>query len=173
MTDYLASRMGQVKVEGDYATLTFERRLPHPPEVVWRPLTEKEQLARWYMTKAQLDGRVGGTIDYWSGLAQFHVTGKILAWDPPRVFEHEWNVEPRPELPNGERAVIRWELAREGDGTRLNLTHRHLSRQISMGFAPGSHVFLDRLEAQLDGAPLPDFRKGVEGLRMSYAHRSS
>jgi uncharacterized protein YndB with AHSA1/START domain len=172
MTDYPADRLGQVEVEGDYATLNFQRRLPHPPEAVWEALTESKQLAKWYMTRARIDGRVGGTIDFWAGPSQFHVTGSILAWDPPRVFEHEWNVEPRPELPKGERGVIRWELVREGDGTVLSLTHRHLTWQTSTGFAPGTHAFLDRLEAQLENAPLPDWRRRVEELRTSYPRRS-
>ncbi|MGI0080930.1 MAG: SRPBCC domain-containing protein, partial [Nitrososphaerales archaeon] len=96
---------GHVNMEGQYATLTFERRLPHPPEAVWEAITETAQLAEWYMTRARIDGRVGGSIDFWSGPSRLHVTGSILVWDPPHVFEHEWNVEPRPELPKGEQSI--------------------------------------------------------------------
>ncbi|MGI0090575.1 MAG: SRPBCC family protein [Nitrososphaerales archaeon] len=163
------SQLGNVIVEGEYATLRFERRLPHPPEAVWEAITEPGQLAQWYMTKAQIDGRVGGSIDFIAGISQLHVTGKILVWDPPHVLEHEWNVEPRRELPKGERTVIRWELVREGNGeTLLKLTHRNLTRQTSMGFAPGTHAFLDRLEAHLNKAHLPDWIKRVEEMRSSY-----
>ncbi len=170
MTDYPARHLGRVTVEGEYATLSFERRLPHPPEVVWEAITEPVQLAKWYMTKARIDGRVGGSIDFWSGPSQFHVTGSILVWDPPHVFEHEWNVEPRRELPTGERAVIRWELVQEGDETVLKLNHRHLTRQTSLGFAPGTHAFLDRLEAHLNKTSLPDWMKRVEEMGSSYPH---
>src|SRR3989441_4324514 len=90
-----SSRAGTLTFEGDYATISFERRIRHPIQVVWEALTESEHLARWYMTRAHLEAREGGSIDYWSGPAQYHVTGKILTWQPPRVFEHEWNVEPR------------------------------------------------------------------------------
>lgn len=168
MTDSDRERLGRVEVEGDYATLIFEWRLPHPPEAVWDAITEPEELAKWYMTKAKIDGSVGGSIDFMAGISQFHVTGKILAWDPPHLFEHEWNVEPRKELPKGERAVIRWELVREGNGTVLKLTHRNLTRQTSLGFAPGTHAFLDRLEARLDKAPLPEWVKRVNEMRSSY-----
>jgi uncharacterized protein YndB with AHSA1/START domain len=170
MMDNQTRPLGQVIVEGDYATISFERRLPHPPEVVWAAITEPEQLAKWYMTKARIEGKASGMIDFLAGPSQFHVTGTILAWDPPHVFEHEWNVEPRPELPKGERGVIRWELIREGDETVLKLTHRHLTRQTTMGFAPGTHAFLDRLEAHLNHSSLPDWRIRVEELRMSYPH---
>ncbi len=173
MTDSITRPLGQVIVEGNYATISFERHFPHPPEVVWAAITEPEQLAKWYMTKARIEGKTGGIIDFWAGPSQFHVTGRILVWNPPNVFEHEWNVEPRPELPKGEHAVIRWELAPVGDETVLKLTHRHLTRQTSMGFAPGTHAFLDRLEAHLNKTSLPDWRKRVEEMRSSYPHWGS
>src|SRR5207244_6343559 len=102
-----SSRAGTLTFEGDYATITFERRIRRPSQVWWEALTESEHLARWYMTRAHLEAREGGSIDYWSGPAQYHVTGKILTWQPPRVFEHEWNVEPRMELPKGEKSIVR------------------------------------------------------------------
>lgn len=173
MADAQVSRLGHVTLEGEYATLTFERRLPHPVEAVWEAITEPGQLANWYMTKARIDGRVGGNIDFWSGPSQLHVTGSILVWDLPHVFEHEWNVEPRPELPKGERAVIRWEIVNEGGETLLKLTHRHLTRRTAQGFASGAHVFLDRLEAHLNKSPLPDWRSRVEEMRLSYPHWGS
>jgi hypothetical protein len=92
-----------------------------------------------------------------TGPAQFHWTGKVMVWDPPRVFEYEFNVDPRPELPEGERTVVRWELASAGSGTSLTLTHRHLTQRTASGFAPGTHVLLDRLAGQLAGGSLPDW----------------
>lgn len=101
MTTFHSSRAGTLTFEGDYATLTFERRISHPVQVVWEALTEPEHLARWYLTKARVEAREGGSIDYLTGPAQVHVTGKILIWEPPRVFEHEWNVEPQKGSPEG------------------------------------------------------------------------
>ncbi len=159
---------GTLTVDGGYATIRFERWYRHPVEVVWRALTEPEHLARWYMTKARLDARPGGSIDYVSGISQFHVTGKILTWDPPRVFEHEWNVDPGQYLPKGERGILRWELVPDGDGTILRLTHRHLTQQTATGFISGTHAFLERLEEELDGKPLRNWVKRVEELRAVY-----
>ncbi len=168
MTTPHTSRGGTLTFEGEYATITFERSIRHPVHFVWEALTESEHLARWYMTKARLDARAGGSIDYWSGPAQFHVTGKILAWQPPRVFEHEWNVEPRKELPKGEKSIVRWDLTPDGDATLLRLTHRRLTRQTAIGFASGIHAFLDRLEDELDGAPLSDWGARVNEVRAQY-----
>lgn len=150
---------GKVVIEGDEATLVFWRRLPQPPEAVWKALTDPSELSGWYMTKALIDGREGGTVDFQAGPSRLHVTGRILTWDPPRTFEHEWKVAPRPELPSGEDATIRWELRRDGDGTILHLEHRNLNRETALGFAPGTHAFLDRLEAQLSRQPLPNWQE--------------
>lgn len=160
------SHLGQVKVEGELATLTFERHLVHPPEAVWKAITEPEELSKWYGAEVQIDGRVGGSVHF----ARRHgtVTGSILAWDPPRVFEHEWKVE-RSGSPKMENGVIRWELESEGEGTLLTLIHRNMPTQIARLFAPGVHAALDSLEAYLEGAPLPDFAKRVEELGRSYA----
>ena len=163
-----SSSAGTLTFEGDHATITFERRIRHPIHVVWEALTESEHLARWYMTRARLEGREGGSIDYWSGPAQYHVTGKILAWQPPRLFEHEWNVEPRKELPKGEKSIVRWELTPDADGTLLRLTHKRLTRPTAIGFSAGIHAFLDRLEDELDGAPLTDWPARVAEVRGKY-----
>lgn len=168
MTASSAEKRGTVTVDGEHATLEFERRLAHPVQVVWKALTDPEHLARWYMTKARLDARPDGRIEYVSGISQFHVTGRILTWDPPRVFEHEWNVEPREYLPAGERSVVRWELTPDGDATILRITHRHLTRQTATGFVSGTHAFLDRLEDELDGRPLTNWTKRVDELRPLY-----
>lgn len=162
------SGTGAVTYEGDTATITFERRIRHPVEAVWAALTEPGQLARWYLTEARIEGRPGGSLDYVSGPNRLHVTGKVLTWDPPRVFEHEWNLEPQPWMPNGERSLVRWELTPDGDGTVLRVTHRRLSRALASGFVAGVHAFLDRLEEQLDGLPLTDWTARVEALRASY-----
>jgi uncharacterized protein YndB with AHSA1/START domain len=78
---------GEVIIEGDYATLRYERRLSYPREVVWKAITDPKELAAWFNNKAVIDGRNGGTIDFVTAPAGFHTTGRILVWDPPRVFE--------------------------------------------------------------------------------------
>lgn len=163
------SPTGDIQYDGEYATLTFSRRVRHPPEDVWSAITDPKQLQSWYMTRAVIASGRGGSIDFISGPSHFHATGRILRWDPPpRLFEHEWKVEPRPELPSGEESLVRWELARDGDGTRITLVHQRLTRRTATGFAPGIHAFLDRLAAQLDGASIPDWRGRVEEVRKHY-----
>ena len=159
---------GAVVMEGKLATLVFRRRFDQPPELVWRALTDPSELSKWYMTKAVIDPREGGAVDFVSGPSRLHVTGRILTWDPPKVLEHEWKVEPRGELPSGEDAVIRWELRRDGGGTILHLEHRRLNRETALGFAPGTHAFIDRLEAQLSGRPLPSWQERYQKVAPQY-----
>ena len=150
---------GQVIMRDQKATLVFERRICYPPEVVWKALTDPMELRVWYMSEAKIEGRNDGTIDLVSGPSRLHITGKILVWDPPNAFEHEWKVAPRDELTSGEDAVIRWELHRDGSGTILRLEHRNLNSKTAVGFAPGTHAFLDRLEAQLGKKSLPEWQE--------------
>jgi uncharacterized protein YndB with AHSA1/START domain len=166
-----AAPAGEVRIEGDHASLYFDRFLPHPPEAVWAALTEPAQLAQWSMNQATIEGREGGSIDFVTAPANFHWTGRILAWEPNRVFEHEMTMGPRHDLPfdmPGEQAVVRWELSPEGSGTRLRLSFRNLRRMTALGFAPGQHVLLDRLAAQLANEPLPNFMQGQETVRGLY-----
>jgi hypothetical protein len=64
--------------------------------------------------EASTEPRVGGRIAQVSGPAQYRSEGTILAWEPPRLFEYEWNVAPVPEMPRGERAIFRFELSWDG-----------------------------------------------------------
>jgi uncharacterized protein YndB with AHSA1/START domain len=160
--------LGTLAFDGDYATMTFTRRIGHPPEAVWSAITDPEELNGWYMTRAKITAGRDGSIDFVSGPSQFHVTGRILSWDPPRLFEHEWKVAPRPELPSGEDSIVRWELARDGRETLMTFTFRKLTRGTAIGFASGMHAFLERLEAQLDGKPMPEWLGRVAELRKQY-----
>ena len=162
---------GTVTIEGEYATLRYERRLSHPREVVWKAITEPRELAGWMNTKTVIDGSNGGTIDFINTVSGFHTTGRILAWNPKRVFEYEWHIAPNPSLPNGElQAIIRWELKQDGDSndTLLILTHSRLTKLTSLRFAPGWHAYLDRLEASLNTEVPPDWMQRFAEVKELY-----
>jgi uncharacterized protein YndB with AHSA1/START domain len=162
---------GTVTIEEEYATLRYERRLSHPREVVWKAITDPKELAGWMNTKAVVDGRNGGTIDFVNTVSGFHTTGHILVWDPQHIFEYEWHIAPNPSLPNGEpESVIRWELKQDGDSnnTLLTLTHSHLTKSTSLRFAPGWHAYLDRLEASLNNAVPPDWMQRFTEVKELY-----
>jgi uncharacterized protein YndB with AHSA1/START domain len=145
----------EVTTDGEQATLVFRRVLHHPPARVWSAITEPEQIRTWFVTEAKIDGRRGGSIDLVTGADRVHTTGRILEWEPPRVYEYEWRVPPGGFVPKGENGIVRWELTPAHDGTLLVLTYRRLSRSTAARLARGYSLFLDRLAAQLDGTELP------------------
>ena len=161
---------GTVIIEGEYATLRYERRLSHPREVVWKAITDPKELVVWFKQRAVIDGRSGGTIDFVNEITGFHATRRILAWDPPHVFEHEWHIAPRPDLPDGEPdALIRWELMYGGNSnTLLTAIFSRLTKSTASRFAPGKHAYLDRLEAHLNGEVLPDWFERFAAVKGSY-----
>lgn len=160
---------GSSVVDGEHATLTFHRRYPHRIEHVWEAISTYEGLSQWLMcSRAEIEPRVGGRIELVTGPTAYHSTGRILAWEPPRLFAFEWNVAPLPEMPRGEQAVFRFELTARGDDTQLVVIYSRLTKQTAVGFLPGLHAFLDRLAAQLDRAPLPDWLARFAALQADY-----
>jgi uncharacterized protein YndB with AHSA1/START domain len=150
-----------LQVHGRHATLAFRRFLPHAPDRVWQALTDPAALQQWFMTEAQVEHRAGGSLDMVTSASRVHATGKVLAWDPPRVYEYEWNVAPSPLLPDGERTIVRWELEPSHGGTLLSLTHRNLTARTARVYRGGMGSFLDRLAAFLAGEPMPDWPVGI------------
>jgi uncharacterized protein YndB with AHSA1/START domain len=164
-------RNGELVLDGEETLIRFERELRHSPERVWQAITEPEELAKWMLGAATIEPRVGGALRYVSSPTPIVWIGKVLAWDPPHVYEHEMVSEPDPrwsEHIGVERAIARWELTPIATGTRLTVTFRGLSRRVAIGFAPGTEAFLERLDALLDGAPLPDWSERFVALRAAY-----
>jgi uncharacterized protein YndB with AHSA1/START domain len=160
ISEDVKNQIGKVTFEDGYATLQYKRRFLHPPEKVWKVITDPKEVSQWFSTTAKIDARLGGTLEYISVPVGFRRTGRILVWNPPHVFEHEMHVDPHPQLPKGDaESVVRWELARDGNDTIINATHSRLTKDSSLRFAIGWHSFLDRLAAQLNGEHLPDHKE--------------
>ncbi|MFG1946363.1 SRPBCC family protein [Nonomuraea sp. NPDC048826] len=116
--------------------LVMRRRLPHPPEKVWRAVTEPEHVKQWFPAELSIDGdrvRYG-----------FGPDGRVLEIDPPRLFAHTWGDD-----------ELRWEIRADGDGSLLTLTHVFGDRFGAASFASGWHTCVAALAALLDGRPLP------------------
>lgn len=159
---------------GDRGTVVLRRFLRHPPARVWKALTDPDSVRQWFLTTARIDGRKGGRVDLVTGPSQVHATGRILAWEPPRLYEYQWNVAPKDDRQyGGERTVVRWELTPRDGGTLLVLTHRDLTKNAARVFNLGMQAFLDRLEAQLDSRPLPDWEGRIREIRTFESGRTA
>ena len=142
-----------VVVSGEVAVIAFERRLGHPVEAVWAALTDPQELAAW-LGPGTVEPRAGGEFSIRTGPGdqperQGTISGRVLAWDPPRVLELEWT------QPGLDISVVRYELEPEAGGAILRLTHRRSVAPGATGGRAGWHAYLDRLAAHLDWLPVP------------------
>jgi len=84
------------------------------PERVFRALTEKEELERWFLRKAEVDLRPGGAIRFEWKPGVFNI-GKILVLEPPHRLSYTWEVQ-TPDV-----TTVTFELTAENGGTLLRI----------------------------------------------------
>ena len=136
---------GALERRGDRWELRFVRRLPHPPEKVWRALTEPEHLAAWFPSEIHGDRRPGAPLQFvFTGDEGPATEGEMITYDPPSVLEYRWDKE-----------ILRFDLAPEGDGCILTFvdTFDELGKAARDG--AGWHACLDVLEHHLSGSEPP------------------
>jgi uncharacterized protein YndB with AHSA1/START domain len=129
---------GTLVLDGARPAVRLERRLPDPPSVVWRAITEPEQLRSWFPCDVEIAGgrwEVGAALTFPFGEHGYDttLTGEVLAVDEPNALAFTWGED-----------VLRFELSAADGGTRLvlidELQAAHAARN-----AAGWDVCLDRL----------------------------
>ncbi len=127
------------------SVLKFERRLAHPPEKVWRAITETEHLAQWFPAEMQGERKQGAPIRFvFAGDEAPPENGEITEYDPPRLFSYTWG-----------ESELHWELRPDGDGCLLLFGHTFDERPNAASFATGWQRCLDGLARVLAGRPSP------------------
>jgi uncharacterized protein YndB with AHSA1/START domain len=130
------------------AVLRMERRLAHPPEKVWRALTEPAHLNQWYPFQATvLELRVGGRIAFDGGGTTME--GVVTELDPPRVLAFTQDASAVLEREGDNH--LRFELRPDGDGCVLTFTHTFDDRPHAAANAAGWDACFDALELVVDG----------------------
>ncbi|RVX40715.1 uncharacterized protein YndB with AHSA1/START domain [Nonomuraea polychroma] len=133
-------------------TVRMQRRLPHPPDKVWRAITQPEHLAAWFPAEVTIDG---DRITY-----GFGPDGRITQHDPPHVFAHTWGDD-----------HLRWELQPDGPhGTLLSFTHTFTDRHGAASFTTGWHTCIMAMLAHLDGRPFHHDPAAMARLHDDYIH---
>ena len=138
-------REGRLEQLGDRWQLHFERRLPHPPDKVWRALTEPEHLKEWFPNDIDGVRAEGATLTHvFRNNEAPDMKGEMLAFRPPAVLEFTWGDD-----------VLRFELRAEDDGRTTVLDFVDVLEDIGKGARDGAgwHVYLDGLEEHLAGQP--------------------
>jgi len=90
--------------------LEFTRRLQHPPQKVWRALTEPDHLAAWFPSTIEGNRAAGARLHF--GFREMEAApfdGEMLIFEPPSVMELRWGDE-----------ILRFEVRPDGDGSVLS-----------------------------------------------------
>ena len=136
----------------DAHTVRFERWLPGSMDRVWAYLTQPELLRTW-LAGAGVQPKMGGSVELRfaeADLTDFQpddciCRGNITRFDPPRTLAYTWKEGEKQE------SEVSFELAPEGDGVRLTLTHRRAPKSELAGFCGGWHIHLTALASRLKG----------------------
>jgi uncharacterized protein YndB with AHSA1/START domain len=136
-------------------TLVVERIFPHPPEKLWRALTESSLLAQWMMGN-DFEPVPGRKFQFrtdpkpnWNGI----VDCEVFVVDPLKQLSYSWGVG-KSESSAGLQWIVLWTLTPVEGGTNL--------RMEQSGFGPdqtanyngarfGWKIFFDRLERVAEG----------------------
>jgi uncharacterized protein YndB with AHSA1/START domain len=130
----------------DTSTVTqsviIERDLPHPPDKIWRALTQPHLIAEWLM-KNDFRPVVGHRFDLradWGSVAC-----EVLEVEPTTTLSYTWGDDVL-------KTVVTWTLAPTGTGTRLRMEQAGFQPdqpRYYHGARSGWPRFLDTLEQVL------------------------
>ncbi len=122
------------------------RYLEAPASDVWAALTEAGAIARWLAHPAKLELAPGGAFDLRFARDSSQMAGRVRALEPERVLELDWSYPGEPP------SVVRFELAAEGQRTKLVLEHRRLDDRTCMSYARRWELHLNALQQRLPAA---------------------
>jgi uncharacterized protein YndB with AHSA1/START domain len=128
-------------------TLVIEREFAHPPEKLWRALTENPLIAQWLM-KNDFEPTVGRKFQFrsepvpgWDGI----VDCQVLVVEPLKQLSYSWSSM-------GADFVVLWTLSDANGGTHVRLEQSGFGpdQQKAYGGAKyGWQMFLGNLERVL------------------------
>ncbi|MGO8916296.1 MAG: SRPBCC family protein [Stellaceae bacterium] len=103
-------------------SLVIERELPHPPEKIWRALTEGPLIAAWLM-KNDFQPVVGHRFTFrappmahWNGVTDC----QVLVVEPYKRLSYSWNASGE-EAAAGLKTVVTWTLTPTKNGVLVRL----------------------------------------------------
>ena len=95
-----------------------------PIEVVWRTITEPEQIRQWFADRVELELEPSGR-----GVMGFEDRAFPLvveALEPPTLFSFRWNHPAGEEPAAGNSTLVEFRLVGEGERTRLRVVESGL-----------------------------------------------
>ena len=136
---------GQLERVGGLSVVHYVRRLSHPPEKVWRALTEPQELAGWFPTTIEGELAVGAPLQFAFREMEIEpMGGEMLAFEPPSLLELRWGED-----------ILRFALEPDGIGSILRLTVTMVEHGKAARDATGWHICLEQLSYVTNGATPP------------------
>ncbi len=130
-------------------TLTIERELPHPPEKVWRALTESPLIAEWLMGN-DFQPEVGHRFKFrstpvpnWDGV----IDSQVLIVEPVSRLSYSWGTM-------GMESVVTWTLTPTASGTHVRMEHSGFPSEESASYKGAKYGwtnFIGKLENVVGG----------------------
>lgn len=123
-------------------SVILEREMAHPPEKIWRALTQPHLIGEWLM-QADFEPREGHEFKFSADWGE--IDCEVLALEPNRRLAYSW-------VSLGLDSVVTWTLTPIAAGTLLRMEQtgfRPGQRQAFIGATRGWPQFLDRLEQVL------------------------
>jgi uncharacterized protein YndB with AHSA1/START domain len=103
-------------------TLVVEREMPHPPEKIWRALTQGALIEEWLM-KNDFQPVIGHRFNFratpmphWNGV----VDCEVLVVEPNQRLSYSWNASGA-EAAGGLKTIVTWTLTATKGGTLLRM----------------------------------------------------
>jgi uncharacterized protein YndB with AHSA1/START domain len=127
-------------------SLVVEREMPHPPEKIWRALTQPHLIEEWLM-KNDFKPVVGHSFNLRADWGV--VDCQVLAVEPNKMVSYTWGAY-------GLESVVTWTLTPTSTGTHLRMEQsgfRPDQQQAYQGAKGGWQQFfaaLERVAAKLD-----------------------
>jgi uncharacterized protein YndB with AHSA1/START domain len=130
-------------------TVVVEREIPHPPEKLWRALTQPHLIREWLMRNDDFKPAVGHRFRLsgdWGG-----VDCEVLAVEPHKMLSYSWNHE-HDDPAYALKSVVTFTLTPTGAGTHLRMEQQGFrpdQKQALGGAKGGWRQHFDRLEQVL------------------------
>ena len=130
-------------------SVVVEREFPHPPEKIWRALTQPHLIEEWLM-KSDFAPSVGHRFNLrgdWGGLLDC----EVLTVEPNRTLSYTWN-HAHEDAAYNLQSVVTFTLTPTRTGTHLRMEQagfRRDQRQAFGGARAGWQQFFARLEQVL------------------------
>jgi uncharacterized protein YndB with AHSA1/START domain len=132
-------------------SLVIEKDMPHPPEKIWRALTQSPLIEEWLM-KNDFQPVVGHRFSFratpvpnWNGI----VDCEVLAVEPNSRLSYTWGSM-------GMKSVVAWTLTPTSGGTHVRMEHSGFRSEEDANYKGASYGWqkftrnLERVVGELD-----------------------